>query len=170
MDPNLFAIDNERLFEVLVAIVVLSFFLERALALVFESQWLVNRLSKKGLKEPITFLVAFGVVRFWDFDAFSIIFVKEHTELWGHVLTAAIVAGGSKASIKFFHGVVGAMSTAEQDRQAISKARAKAEETLAARPELATELERATRAAQDAARKAEAAAKKAEGYEEGGGG
>ncbi len=126
MDPNLFAIDNERLFEVLVAIVVMSFFIERALALVFESKWLVDKLSKKGLKEPITFFVAYMVVRFWDFDAFSIIFTKERTQLWGHVLTAAIIAGGSKASIKFFHNVIGAMSSAEEERQKLTKAETEA--------------------------------------------
>ena len=127
MDPNLFAVDMERLFEVLVAIIVLSFFIERALALVFENRWVVGPLSQKGVKEPITFLVAFGVVRFWDFDALSIIFTKEHTQLWGHALTAAIIAGGSKASIKFFHDVMNAMSSAEKQRQLINKAAAAAQ-------------------------------------------
>ncbi len=36
MDPNLFHIDWDRLFEVLLAIIVLAFFLERAPALLFE--------------------------------------------------------------------------------------------------------------------------------------
>jgi hypothetical protein len=39
MDPNLFHIDLERLFEVLMAIVVLSFFVERALSLLFGHRW-----------------------------------------------------------------------------------------------------------------------------------
>lgn len=162
MDPNLFAIDNERLFEVLVAIVVLSFFIERALAVVFESRWLVHRLSKKGLKEPISFLVSFLVVRHWDFDAFSIIFTKEHTQLWGHVLTAGIVAGGSKASIKFFHGVLGAMSTAEDDRQKLAKAKTEADAAIAARPGLVAQVEEAIRAASQAAAGAAEAAARAE--------
>jgi len=132
MDPNLFAIDNERLMEVLFSIVVLSFFIERALALVFESRWLADKLSRRGLKEPISFVVSLLVVRFWDFDAFSVIFTKEKTQLWGHILTAAIVAGGSKASIKFFHGL-GAMSTAESERQRIVKAEADAKVAAAAR-------------------------------------
>jgi hypothetical protein len=38
MVPNLFAIDNERLVDVLFSMVVLSFFIERALALVFDSR------------------------------------------------------------------------------------------------------------------------------------
>lgn len=123
MDPNLFAIDGERLAEVLGVIVLLSFFVERALALLFENKLFVDRFGSRGIKEPITVLVAFGVCRYWDFDALSVILVKEKTQFWGHLLTAAIVAGGSKASIKFFHDVLGAMSSAEKERQTIAKSR-----------------------------------------------
>ena len=58
MSPQ-FAIDGERLFNVLVVIIIASFFIERALALVFENKWLVDRLSNRGLKEPIAFVVSF---------------------------------------------------------------------------------------------------------------
>lgn len=121
MDPNLFAIDWERALEVLGAIVLMSFFVERALALLFENRWFVDRFTGRGIKEPVTFAVAFAVCRNWDFDALSVILVREKTQLWGHLVTAGIVAGGSKASLKFFHDVVGAMSTAERERQAFSK-------------------------------------------------
>ena len=43
MDPNLFHVDMGRLIEVLVAIIVLSFFLERALAVVFEHRLWTSR-------------------------------------------------------------------------------------------------------------------------------
>jgi hypothetical protein len=39
VDPNLFHIDWERTLEALVAIVVLSFVVERACAILFESRW-----------------------------------------------------------------------------------------------------------------------------------
>ena len=39
MDPNLFHLDWERLIEVLITIVVLAFFLERSLSLLFESRF-----------------------------------------------------------------------------------------------------------------------------------
>ena len=71
MDPNLFHIDMGRLFEVLVAIIVLSFFLERALAIVFEHRLWTGRMNESGFKTPIAFIVAFGVCRYWDFDAVS---------------------------------------------------------------------------------------------------
>ena len=123
MTLELFSIDLTRVADALLGITLLSFFIERALALPFESCWLVRRISKKGVKEPISFAVAFLVVRFWDFDAISLIFAKERTELWGHLLTAAIVAGGSKASVKLFHDVMGVMSSAEAERQAVGKTR-----------------------------------------------
>lgn len=119
MDPNLFAVDGERLFEVLMMIIVLSFLLERALAIPFEHRWLGAPLARKGLKEPITVAVAFLICRHWDFDALSVLLVRENTELWGHLLTAAIVAGGSKASIKLFHDVLNTMSNAELERRKV---------------------------------------------------
>lgn len=118
MDPNLFAIDGERLFQVLMGIIVLSFLVERALAVLFENSWFVARFASKGVKEPITVGVSFAVCRYWDFDAVSVILVQERTQLWGHLLTAGVVAGGSKAAVKLFHDVFNVMSSAERARQA----------------------------------------------------
>jgi hypothetical protein len=117
MDPNLFAIDSERLFEVLMGIIVLSFLVERALAPLFEATWFVERFAGKGAKEPLTIAIAFAVCRFWDFDAISVIFLKDHTQVWGHAITAGVIAGGSKASVKLFHDVFNVMSSAERARR-----------------------------------------------------
>jgi hypothetical protein len=117
MDPNLFHVDWERVFEVLVAIVILAFLLERALALLFETRWFVDHLQGKNLKEAIAFVVGIAVCLFWDFDAVSMIFLKENVTVGGAVITGAIVAGGSKASIKLFRDVLGFMSSAEDERQ-----------------------------------------------------
>jgi hypothetical protein len=121
MDPNLFAIDAGRVAEVLLAIIVLSFFVERALALVFEHRLFSRKLARRGLKEPLALLVSFVVCRYWDFDAISVLFVKEHTQFWGHLITAAIVAGGSKASTKLFRDVLGVMSSAERERRKLAE-------------------------------------------------
>ena len=51
MDPNLFYLDWERLFEVLISIIIFAFFIERALALVYESHLYTNRVKKYRLKE-----------------------------------------------------------------------------------------------------------------------
>ena len=116
-----FAIDGERLFNVLIVIVIASFFIERALALVFENKWLVDRLSNRGLKEPIAFAVSFVVCRHWDFDAISVLFGRAGAQLWGQIATGAIIAGGSKASLALFHNVMGAMSNAEAEHQGSQK-------------------------------------------------
>ena len=119
MDPNLFHLDWERTFEVLVAIVVLAFFVERALSTLFESQGFINMVLKRkinGLKEITAFVVSALVCWYWDFDAVSMVFLKENVTLVGTIITGGIVAGGSKASIKLFRDVMGFRSLAEAKR------------------------------------------------------
>lgn len=118
MDPNLFFVDWARLTEVLVVIVVLSFFVERALAPLFESKFYIKQAQGKSLKEVIAFLVGAVVCWYWDFDAFSVILTKEKVTLLGAVLTGAIIAGGSKASIKLFRDVLKFRSSSEAQRLA----------------------------------------------------
>jgi hypothetical protein len=112
MDPNLFHIDGERLMEVLFTIVVLSFFVERALSVLFESRFFIKRLSKKSLKELIAFIVGAVLCWYWDFDAISILLVKEKMTVYGFILTGAIIAGGSKGSVKLFKDLLGVKSSA----------------------------------------------------------
>lgn len=116
MDPNLFNLDGERVAEVLAAIVILAFVIERALAVLFESRFFIEHFKEKGLKEIIAFLVAVLVCFYWDFDALSMIFLKEEVTIYGEVITGAVVAGGSKASVKLFRDVLGFMSKAEAKR------------------------------------------------------
>jgi len=125
MDPNLFYVDWERLFEVLIALVVVSFLLERALALLFETRAYINRAQGKSLKELIAFVVGVLVCWYWDFDAFSMIFLKEKVTFPGVVITGAIVAGGSKGSVKLFRDLLGFRSTAEASRLAPAQVKQK---------------------------------------------
>lgn len=112
MDPNLYHIDWERTFEVLATIVVLAFFVERALAVVFENRRILPVIEGSGVKEFIAFGVALAICLRWDFDAVSSIVLTEHTTVVGKVVTAAVIAGGSKASVKLFRDVLGFRSTA----------------------------------------------------------
>ncbi len=121
MDPNLFHLNGERLIEVFFAIVILAFILERALAVLFEHRSFVNRAKGKGLKEIIAFSLAALVCWYWEFDALSILFPKEHVTIYGELITAAVIAGGSKASIKLFRDVIGAKSTAQAAKDAENK-------------------------------------------------
>ena len=106
MDPALFRIDWDVLAELLATVIVLSFFLERALSLVFEHRFYVARFHEKGLKTPIALVFSLLVVVSWEFDVLSILFKNEENAFIGYLITAAIIAGGSKASIKLFHDIL----------------------------------------------------------------
>ncbi|NQT03627.1 MAG: hypothetical protein HQ580_16480 [Planctomycetes bacterium] len=114
MDPNLFHLDWERVAEVLVAIIVLAFLIERALAVLFESRFFINRWKERSLKELIAFVVSVLACLYWDFDAVSMIFLKEKVTILGMVITGGIVAGGSKASIRLFRELMQVKSTAQK--------------------------------------------------------
>jgi len=112
MDPNLFHLDWDRLFEVLAAVVVLSFLLERVLAILFEHRLFIKVFDQKGIKEPIAFALALVVCRRWNFDAMSMTILADHTSFLGEAITAGVIAGGSKASVKLFRDVWKIKSTA----------------------------------------------------------
>lgn len=174
MDPNLFHIDWERTLEALVGVIVLSFLVERACAILFESRWWISRFEdarvgnsppngpppngavqppenppddaqppvtpaatttapprslpghRYPLKEVLSFLVALLVCWKWDFDAVSIILLSDQTWHIGIFITAAVIAGGSKASIALFHSLMKIRSSAEEERQALKAADKKA--------------------------------------------
>ena len=120
-DQNLFHIDWLRLLEVLAGIVVLSFLLERALSLLFESRFFIKRFRERNIKEIIAFVLCAAVCMVWHFDAVSMIFLRENTNIFGEIITGAVVAGGSKASVELFRNVLGIMSNAERLRIAQKK-------------------------------------------------
>jgi hypothetical protein len=114
MDPNLFHLDWERVAEVLTTIAVLSFVLERALAVLFESRFFIKRFETKGVKEWIATAVSIAVCIMWKFDAVSMIVLTDRTTVFGEILSGAVIAGGSKASLKLFHDVMDARSSAHE--------------------------------------------------------
>jgi len=127
MDPNLFAIDWQQTGEVLTTIVVLSFLVERALALVFESQWYIDALAKRHVKELITFVLSLVICIVWKVDALSIILHGEKMTFFGEAVSAAVISGGSKASLKLFRDVMGIENGQARDArlQADAASRAK---------------------------------------------
>lgn len=146
MDPNLFHLDYERTFELIVSISIIAIFIERALAVIFESRWFIEKTeghpaqpeqiviedgkqkvipAKKektkirGIREIIAFVVSFGVCYFWDLDAISILLqTKEIVTVPGIFLTAGIVSGGAKGSNALFQNFLNVMSSAEKERKA----------------------------------------------------
>lgn len=132
LDPSLFNIDYERLTEVLISIVVFSFFIERALSIIFESRLFINKVDggvdggsgnkKNGVKELIAFIASVGFCFAWDFDAITILLQSsDQMTIGGTILTGAIIAGGSKASMGLFKDLMGFMSSAEKERQEAKK-------------------------------------------------
>jgi len=116
MAPDLFAINWDTLWEALAVVVVLSILIERALSLVFEHRKFIERFDDSNVKELIAFGVSLAIVVFWKFDVLSVIFIGESNTWLGYVLTAAIIGGGSKGSIKLFHEVMGVKSSARQEK------------------------------------------------------
>lgn len=77
----------------------------------------INRFQGKSLKEVIAFGVSAAVCWYWDFDALSMILLKDSVTLYGAIITGGVVAGGSKASVKLFRDILQFKSTAEARRQ-----------------------------------------------------
>lgn len=108
----------------LAKIVVLAMLLERALAFVFEFDWVARILTPAktftdradtspttpsrapGLKALIAFGLSWFVCHRFQVDAFGPLFNAETTTS-SIFLTALIVAGGSSAAIALFQGVLG---------------------------------------------------------------
>jgi hypothetical protein len=135
MNVDLFHIDYERLMEVLIAIVVLSFLLERAMSVLFEHRWFIRWAegsgdqpkNRKGLKEIIASIACVAFCWWQDFDSVSIILQTSETPtFWGVVITGLMIAGGSKASIALFRDVLGFMSSAEKERTELNKVKREA--------------------------------------------
>jgi hypothetical protein len=112
MDPNLFHVDINRTTEVLLLLVLLSFMLERALSPIVEHRWFVERFDKKGIKEFLALALSAAVCILWQFDAVSAVILSEKTSLLGELITASVIAGGSKGSLKFFRDWLDVSSSA----------------------------------------------------------
>ena len=137
VDPNLFYLDFERVSEVLLTLLLLSLLIERALALVFENRAFIERVAytvkheggkdsgtitdaqprNRGVKELIALGVSFYVCWWWDFDALSILLPVSHSKmtLMGMLITAMIIAGGSKGAAKLFSDWMGIKSSAQKE-------------------------------------------------------
>ena len=91
----------------------LSLILERGLATLFEWRMWTRYADGKGLRTPVVFIVALLLCRYMQFDILLLIQGKTGAESWhrtfsiGALLTASVIAGGSKGAILLFQGVLG---------------------------------------------------------------
>lgn len=150
LTPDLFHIDYERLLETLVTLIVFAFFIERALAVIFESRVFIDWAEakpthfiekkdaagnikveekpghgkKKGIRELISIIVSILFCMWIKFDAITIILQSsDQMSFWGMAITGLIIAGGSKASIALFQNLMNVMSAGEAERKKLAKTR-----------------------------------------------
>lgn len=105
MDPIFFEINWERTLESLTLIVILAFIVERALTVLFENKLYERTLKKLHVKPLLAFIVSFVICYYWEFDVLSIILVKSVMTNFGYVVTAAVIAGGSKGALQLLRNV-----------------------------------------------------------------
>jgi len=123
MDPNLFHVDWERTTDALMMIVILAFIIERALALFFENRIYLKYIDRDGLKEIVAIVVSIWICATWKFDALSMIILTGETTVPGYMITGAVIAGGSKGSIKLFHDLLKVKSGAYESRHELKAER-----------------------------------------------
>ena len=119
--PDLFAMQWDVVFEALALVIVIAFFLERVLALLFESHSYTRfrmQQRKKGrnsFKEIIALVASLAICLAYQIDFLAIILSYSQSSFIGIVLTAMLVAGGSKASLKLFRDVLNIRSSSYQE-------------------------------------------------------
>lgn len=121
MDPLLFSINADVVVEVLATVILLSLIIERALSIVFEWRPVLDKIKEKGVKEPVAFIVTLVVVMSYKFDSLAIIFSNESNSYMGYIITAGVIAGGSKGSIKLFRDWLGWKSNAQDELEESKK-------------------------------------------------
>ena len=127
LDLVQFAIPWEAIFEALAFIVVLAFVIERVLALVFESPAYITFAKRRwdqdqsSHKEVIAYLASAIVCVLYQIDLLGILMSHAYPSIFGELLTAGVVAGGSKASVKLFRDILGFKSGAYEEYQRYKK-------------------------------------------------
>lgn len=121
--PDLFALQWDAVFEVAAAIVLLSIIVERFLAPVFESDFYINKQrvwdaqGKGNFKVPIAFALSVVTCLATGIDILAVIGQAPSPSYFGTIISAGVVAGGSKGSIKLFRDILGFKSSAYRQYQ-----------------------------------------------------
>jgi hypothetical protein len=91
---------------VLLIFLVLSIVFESALTPIFNWRFFLTHFDGKGLKTPVTIILALLVFWNYDLDIFSDLLVAlgytAAKSFWGQVLTALLIAGGSNGILQIF--------------------------------------------------------------------
>lgn len=105
MDPIFFEINWDRTLESLTLIVILSFVVERALTLLFETKLYERYAKPLHIKPLLAFITSYAICINWQFDVLSIIMAQAAMTKFGYVITAGVIAGGSKGALQLLRNI-----------------------------------------------------------------
>lgn len=121
-----------ELVQILVLFLLLSVIFEAAMTTVFNWRWFAKRFEGRGVKTPLTVLVALVIVNSFEVDLVSrilnVVGNGEHGATFsGQVLTALLIAGGSDGIYRVFTrlGIRNSAERAAKAAQARAAAAAK---------------------------------------------
>ncbi len=99
-------IDTKKIGDVLIMLFVLSVVFEVALTPIFNWRLFLLHWEGKGIKTPLTIVLAFLVFWRYDVDIFARILEAfngaKSPGFWGKIVTAFLIAGGSDAIFRIF--------------------------------------------------------------------
>ena len=104
----------QKVLGALALVAVLSIVLERALSVPFEWTLWSKWLEDKKLRAPISLVIAWVICTQMHFDLLPVLTnAKDAKDFWvgpfsiGTLVTAGVIAGGSKGAILLFQGILG---------------------------------------------------------------
>ena len=109
MNQGTVGVNGDEVFKIVWVVTVLAFMIERALAILFEHRlWIrmEERLHLKGMKELVAIALAYNLSAWASFDAPALMFHKESGR-YSMLITALVIAGGSKGAVKLMQGYMG---------------------------------------------------------------
>ncbi|HVZ81836.1 MAG TPA: hypothetical protein VHE12_13700 [bacterium] len=110
MQPDFFEADYGQLTEAIFVVVLLSFVIERVLAVVFEHALYKKYLDGRGLSAPLAVALSFVVCWKFHFDLLAILFKAQAAGGGGTLLTAMLISGGSKGTMALMQYFIQALN------------------------------------------------------------
>jgi len=118
----------------LIKVVILSFLIERALAVIFDMERFEPVLNVKDAKAPIAIAVSIAACVTLGIDAIGPLRGRDALtdfRFLGEVLTGLVVAGGSAGAVKLFQDVLGFRRTSREQLRQVEKLEHEAEKAEA---------------------------------------
>lgn len=112
----------------LARLIIFTFMLERALYAIFDYSLWRDRIEGKGIRAPFTVVVAAAICHYFQFDVvYPVLDPNAGPTLFGIIITALIVAGGSQGAILLFQNILNFSREARESIEEIKKAQREAD-------------------------------------------